>query len=103
MSTDGHAQRGRLIIERERLAWMDTLRSYRVLVDGEMVGRLRNGETREYPLRPGRHTVQVRIDWTGSEPEVVNALEGHPVHLMVRWRGNLFSRRRYLALKPILD
>jgi hypothetical protein len=92
-----------LVVERERLRWFDSARRYRVLVDGEEVARLANGESCRVPLTRGRHEVQARIDWTGSEPEVVMAKPGHTVTIVVRWRGHILSRRRYLVLKPVIS
>ena len=92
-----------LVVERERLRWFDTARRYRVLVDGKEVARLANGESCRVDLAPGRHEVEARIDWTGSEPEVVDVQLGQTITMLVRWRGNVFGRRRYLALKPVIS
>ena len=50
----------------------DRLRAYKVLVDGEVVGRLRAGQTIEVDVQPGLHVVQARIDWCRSAPLEVN-------------------------------
>jgi hypothetical protein len=43
------------------LAWADSLRRYRVVVDGRTVGTVSNGESRVFAVMPGRHEVQVRL------------------------------------------
>lgn len=41
-------------------------RAYRVLVDDQEVGRLKRGESARIPLSPGRHDLQVAVDWKRS-------------------------------------
>ncbi|HEX3898998.1 MAG TPA: hypothetical protein VHW74_07480 [Mycobacteriales bacterium] len=54
-------------IQREANAYADRRRKYRILVDGEELGAIGRGDTIDIPLDPGRHSVWMRIDWTGSE------------------------------------
>ena len=42
-------------------------RDYTVLLDGQRVGKIAAGQSCEYPLTPGEHTIRLRIDWTGSK------------------------------------
>ena len=44
-------------------AWADFLRSYSVLIDDQRVARIRNGQTLEMEVAPGRHTIFLRQDW----------------------------------------
>lgn len=41
-------------------------RRFKVLIDGELVGQLEDGETHTFAVRAGEHDVQVRLDWTRS-------------------------------------
>lgn len=50
-------------------AWADKLRAYRVLVDGQVAGEVREASTLVVAMTPGPHTVQLRIDWCTS-PEI---------------------------------
>ncbi len=47
----------------------DLLRAYKVLIDGEDVGVIRNGQCREFEVSAGSHALEVRIDWctTGEQ------------------------------------
>lgn len=90
---------GTLEVVRPRLHWADRLRAYRVLVDGQEVGRVRNGETARFPVAAGRRWVALRIDWSGSGPLEVEVPSGSSSSVTVRWRGNLFSRDGYLELR----
>jgi hypothetical protein len=58
-----------LRVNRVATLWRDRLRKYKVLLDGEEVGEIANGETAEFPVSPGHHRVRMAIAWTGS-PEV---------------------------------
>lgn len=49
--------------------WQDALRSYKVFLDGQLVGELKRNSELALPVTQGLHTVQLRIDWLGS-PEV---------------------------------
>jgi hypothetical protein len=54
----------RAIIELHRFsARHDRYRRYVVMVDGRRVGTIRDGETREFQVSPGPHTVRLRLDW----------------------------------------
>ncbi|HCB34702.1 MAG TPA: hypothetical protein DEP66_00010 [Acidimicrobiaceae bacterium] len=46
--------------------YRDTIRSYTVLVDGEFVGRIREGQEETFTLRPGRCTVRLKLLWIYS-------------------------------------
>ncbi len=54
---------------------------------------------------PGRHRVQARIDWTGSESIDVDVAAGVDVHLVVETTGTAFefwqafTRSGYLCLR----
>ena len=47
-------------------AWADKLRAYRVLVDDEQIGEIRNGESKEFSVAPGEHTLTLKVDWCRS-------------------------------------
>lgn len=66
-------------VRRPSDAWRDRYRSYRVLIDGSGVGRLRRGEQLEVTVSPGPHRVRIRIDWSGSKEVVVDVAEGQVV------------------------
>jgi hypothetical protein len=47
-----------------------------VLVDGKVVGLIKSGETRDFPVPPGRRRVQVRQDFLRSDELAVSADDG---------------------------
>jgi hypothetical protein len=71
-----------------RYSYFDSLRKYKIYIDNVYCGDIRNGETCEYNLLPGKHQVVAKIDWCRSnivyidvneldkELEVGNSTEG---------------------------
>jgi len=50
-------------LRRQRTRWADRLRAYTVELDGEVVGTVGNGESKQFDVRPGVHEMQLRLDW----------------------------------------
>lgn len=63
--------------------YINALRTFEVLIDGVLVGTIRNGETKEFPVSVGRHSVRVRVDWCSSQEVFVDVDEGQAVDLKV--------------------
>jgi len=63
--TDRMSEAATIRIKRQEGAWRDRFRSYKVVVDGEVVGRIGDGGTMEFPVLLGEHTLKLKIDWTG--------------------------------------
>ena len=45
------------------------MRDYKIFIDGQQVGTIANGETKDFPTTVGQHTVTAKIDWCSS-PEI---------------------------------
>lgn len=59
-SASGVQGMARLTVRREAMLWNSRIASYRVLIDGEKVAALGNGDAITLDLPAGRHTVQIR-------------------------------------------
>lgn len=46
--------------------YADATRAYKILLDGEEIGKIKGGETRQYDVKPGNHSLQLKIDWASS-------------------------------------
>jgi hypothetical protein len=68
-------------LTREADRYVDRTRAYRVLVDGERVGKIKAGETARYAVAAGMHRVQLRIDWCSSPTLEVDVPNGGHVAL----------------------
>ena len=90
----------------------DTLRAYRIMVDGMEMARVKGGESVEIPVSPGTHSVVVKIDWCGSPTLDFTVRTGETIEfecesnlrgLRIFWVHFyiLFMRDRYLALTRV--
>lgn len=101
MATDSEIQ-----IARDSGFYTDRGRAYKVLVDGEEAGDVRQGETKSFTVEAGSHEVQMKIDWCRSRPVAVDAAPGTPARLGCRpaarpWSVlwyTTFGRSRYIEL-----
>ena len=59
------------------------LRRAQVLVDGEVVARLRPGRSATVQVEPGRRQVQAAMDWTTPAPMDLDLAQGEEVRLVV--------------------
>jgi hypothetical protein len=71
MGEPAAATRGGSVIRLHRQGgfFRDSLRGYRVRIDGSPVGRILSGETKDFFVPPGRHRVRLTLDrfWTSHE------------------------------------
>jgi hypothetical protein len=65
-----------LIVRRCAAWYQDRMRDYIVLVDGSERGRVGNDADVRVHVEPGRHHVQLKIDWCGSPAVDVDVPEG---------------------------
>jgi len=63
-------------VDRQAGGYTDRARAYKVLVDGEKRGAVKQGEGVEIEVDPGPHRVQMKVDWAGSPTLEVNLAEG---------------------------
>jgi hypothetical protein len=80
-----------IIISRSRGAWRDIARSYRVMLDGDQVAKVRRGQTVELPVTPGRHEVFLQIDWCSSPVVEVDAHPREIIKMICEPGGNAFA------------
>ncbi len=76
--------------------YADLLRAYAVVLDGKKIGDLRDGESKDFLVRPGPHRLSLKLDWCGSKVLDVTATEGCP--LSFRASSNLRGLRLLLGL-----
>jgi hypothetical protein len=90
--------------------YADRRRAYKVVLDGERIGEIRNGETKEFPIGLGRHALSLKIDWCGSNTvefvadpdekptfQVKSSLRG--LSLLFALPRILFTPKAYLLLE----
>jgi hypothetical protein len=104
MSGESHAT---LQIRRDDRKSRDRFRAYRVLLDGQQVAKLRIGESKQLRIAPGRHSLRLAIDWSGSheieillKPDERAAFVCGPAGNALTGWWQVFTRYRYLRLAP---
>ncbi len=73
----------KIIISRSS-EWMNRLRTFKILINNNQVGALKNGGTEEFSVQPGTNSVQCKVDWYSSRPLSIDIKEGETVYLRVR-------------------
>jgi hypothetical protein len=108
---DNSASYGSLRITRVA-AVVDEYRSYLVLVDGEVVGAIRNASDETIRLPLGRHSLTTKIDWCESRPVEIQVTANGDVTCRVEPRARgarlwlavwyaLFAPRDYLQVEAL--
>jgi hypothetical protein len=98
----------RLTVERGHKAWMDRARAYKIMVDGQEAGEVRDGQTETVQVTPGPHEVQMKIDWARSPAIPVEVPEGGEVRVRCWPNANpgtalyyiTVGRNKYIGLEP---
>jgi hypothetical protein len=62
--------------------YADRLRAYKVVLDGDVIAEIRNGQQLDLDVPPGRHRLQLKIDWCRSNCVDFEA-SGNPMGLNV--------------------
>jgi hypothetical protein len=91
---DGMAE---VVFYRPAGGWRDRIRSYRLVIDGEVCGTIRPGREVVVSVKPGRHVAQARIAWTGSPEVTFDATAEQVVRLRVEPAGTS-AEARYQVL-----
>jgi hypothetical protein len=84
----------------------DEVRSYKVILDGTEVGRIKSREIFEADISPGEHVLRLRIDWTGSPEIVFDVADGEVVEFSCGPKGSpvsvllrMFGRSNWVSLE----
>lgn len=87
--------------------WRDRARAYRVLIDGEAVGRIRQRQRVKFAVQAGSHAVELRLAWCRSSVQTVSIGDADTAKLVCHpagssWTGLwdiIFRRAQYIALR----
>jgi len=89
--------------------YRDRMRNYQIIVDNELLGTLKGGETKEINVDPGKHSLKLTIDWCSSPELTFDIKEGETIEFNCRnamksWRILFpliyisFLKNRYIHL-----
>jgi len=59
------------------------LRDYQIYIDGQKIGTIANGETKEFETNNGQHSLVAKIDWSSSPELILNFENSQTKHLQV--------------------
>ena len=87
------------------------LREYQIYIDGQKIGTIANGETKEFETNNGQHSLVAKIDWSSSPELTLNFDNSQTKHLEVgvsknrNWimRIGLFLLGLGCVLNPFFD
>jgi hypothetical protein len=96
-----------------RTHWLDRSRDYHVQLDGRSLGRLNSGETDEFDIPPGSHSLEVRVGKCTSPLRMLSVKPGETVAFecgcrLKGWRALAapwylaLARNKYLELKKVI-
>ena len=104
----GGANGGARLVLTRRKAGADKLRSYKILLDGEQIGTMKEGTTFTADIAPGTHELQLKIDWGKSPIDTFEVKEGGEARFWCQSKTNpftaifyaIFGANRYVTLEP---
>ncbi|MBI1341357.1 MAG: hypothetical protein GC171_00335 [Terrimonas sp.] len=76
------AKQARIILNRKS-EWVNNSRAYQFLIDGNVMSRVRNGESLEFQVEPGLHQFSCKAGWCGSEVIEMDIRENEIAYLVV--------------------
>lgn len=91
--------------------WADRARAYKVVLDDNVIGDVKNGEEIEFDVPDGNHKFFLKIDWCRSNSvafdmsgstesfECGSSLRGWKIFLSIIYI--IFMRNKYLWLKKV--
>ena len=89
-------------ISRRREEWRDKFAAYLVVIDGDEVGKIRQGQQCEYHVAPGSHRLQLKINSGSSPVEVVTLNTGERARFICSANWSTFNPYSLKAWKKEL-
>ncbi|MGO8870585.1 MAG: DUF4190 domain-containing protein [Acidimicrobiales bacterium] len=74
------SEQATLRLTRHPARWRDRSRSYKVVIDDAVIGKIRNGETADFRIPAGRHEVAIKLDWARSNASTLKLGAGELAH-----------------------
>ena len=97
----------RIVVRRDQ-HWLAAARAFKVIVDGDVVGRVRNGGTEVFEVPAGDHSLRIRLDLAKSNELEFELLPAERATFSCRpapwdvllWPYRLIRRRPSLVVLP---
>lgn len=72
------------IILNRKGEWMNRARTFKVLIDGQKAGTIKNDSAEEFLVEPGEHTIRCTIDWCSSPETTIHLGPNEIAYLQVK-------------------
>jgi hypothetical protein len=89
---------GYIRITRPSGYWADRLRSYRIVVDGEDISGIRDGERKQVAVSAGARTVHLRVDWGRSQKLTLDVEPGQSAGILCWPNARFFTWPFFLTV-----
>ena len=86
-----------IIIKRDG-GYTDAARDYNIHVDGEKVATISRDSEKKITVQPGKHTIQLKIDWCCSAELEIAADHSKPVRLKCGANSNPLLALLYISI-----
>ena len=96
-----------ITVTRPAGGYRDYLRAYKIRVDGQVRGKIRQGGQLTITVPPGSHTIDARIAWTGSPAISFDLVAGQTAEFAVEPRDaagaieDLFGSTNWVNLRQV--
>jgi hypothetical protein len=77
-----------IILRCERAGYRDRLRSYQVMIDDNMVAKIKRGQTLTLPIPAGQHQIFLSLDWCRSPSVELDAQPGQVIGMSCEPAGS---------------
>lgn len=61
----------------------NSMRDYKIFIDGKQVGTIAYGETKDFTTSAGKHNVTAKIDWCSSPDILIDVKENETIALNI--------------------
>jgi len=78
-----NANQSRLVVRRSS-EWMNRARSFKIMVDGQQAGTVKNGQSEDIAIASGMHKLFCKVDWCSSREVEIQAKPGETTYLFVK-------------------
>jgi hypothetical protein len=84
-------------------AFADSLRAYKIKIDGKAIGSIKRKNTVTFPVSPGSHEIMLSIDWCRSNTVGIDIRDGETLDMecgssLSGWR--IFFATYYVMFRP---
>ena len=96
-----------LVLARSK-AYVDKVRAYKIMLDGQEIGRIKEGTEESLTIPAGSHELQLKIDMAMSPVVRFDAADGQVVKFTCKPKPNTLTalyyatiaRKNYIILEP---